>query len=216
MRKYLLTLLFLLAVVFCAGCIFPADNQDPIIGTWVSGEYTNLAGTHYLKMVEKFDTDFKIYETLYGSDGTTVSTTSVWIKDGDKKYISYYSPITFSYNPIKNTAVINCDFFNINNIMMSRSDSGNGMSGVWINDEPCEVMEDIYYLQFDIKDDGKGTVTYIKEDKGKNGSSVIYWTELGENMYAITITDPVIWTIENDGKLHDNYGCVYEKETQTQ
>lgn len=212
MKKYLIPLFLLLLLAFSAGCIQPTDPVDPVIGTWVSGEYTNLAGTHYTKMVETFNEDYTITETLYGADGTVVTTSSVWIKKDIDQYESYYAPVTFNYNPTRNTAEISCEFFSLEDTTVSRSDSGTGIVGIWTNDEPHEIMENIYYVQFDIQEGGSGTVTYIEEDLEKNGSSKIYWYGLGENMYVITITDPVEWRIGDDGKLHDNYGCVYEKE----
>ncbi|MDO5843849.1 MAG: hypothetical protein Q4Q53_01715 [Methanocorpusculum sp.] len=213
MKKIAAAVSIILLITVSAGCINGLDGlNDPIIGTWVSGEYTNLAGTHYTKMVETFCLNHTISESLYTSDDEFVRMSAVWENKGNNIYHSYYAPIILNYHPSDNHAVINSDLFLADDIILEHADSSKGIIGKWKTTYPREIKNDVRYLNFELFQDGKGTVEYLKEDKTIEGSSIVSWLKMDENSYAIVVSNSVVWEIKADGNLYDNFGCVYTKE----
>lgn len=211
MKKTLIAVFVLLAaVIIAAGCITTnEDTKDPLIGTWVSGEYTNSAGMHYLKIYETFYPDNTGAEKGYIDDGSLSQWNHMWVKLSENKYEAYYNPITFYLSADKQSAKAESTDTDVNNWIFKKTSGPEGIVGTWETETEYPFEGYSYLVSGETYEDGSGFLAFENE-VGKMSYN-FSWTEIGTNMYVIALSQKISLEIKSDGRLYDNYGCVYTK-----
>lgn len=213
MKKISLALLIIAAaaLIISAGCVtvLPAEPKDPLIGTWSAGEYTNAVGMHYLKIYETFYPDNTGSEKGYIDDGSLSEWNYLWIKKDEKKYEAYYSPITFYMSEDGKKGKADTTNTEVNDWVINRVSGSIGIIGEWKSAEKYQFIGQKYDIDIEVFKDGTGVLKFSNEIG--NLSYTFNWSEIGENLYVIGLAQTMKFEIKQDGKLYDNFGCVYSR-----
>ncbi|MDO5845001.1 MAG: hypothetical protein Q4Q53_07655 [Methanocorpusculum sp.] len=204
-----LIIIILSIAIIISGCIFNQEKEDPLVGTWVSGEYTNAAGMHYLEIYETFYANNTGTERGYLEGSKTTKWNHLWIKKSENKYEIFYSPITFRLSNNGNTGTGYSTDTPINDWEFARVSGKDTVVGKWNSTQKymyenveCDISSDFF-------EDGNGKIT-LTHALG-NHSYTFRWNEIGKDMYVLAMADMFEVEIKEDGKLYDNYGCIYTK-----
>lgn len=211
MNKIILSVLIsvVFTLIITAGCITTDEQKDAIVGTWVCGEYTNAAGMHYQKIYQTYYPDNTGVEKGYVVDETTTQWNFIWINKGDNKYEAYYSPIVFQISSDGKKGIGDSTDTPVNDWGFDRISGDTGVVGEWKSSQKYmfENMECEITVEFN--EDGRGILTLVSEYGTR--AFTITWSELGEEMYVVALSEIFKIEIKSDGKFYDSFGCVYSR-----
>lgn len=213
MKITILSLFCIAALLLTAGCISPAEApEDPLLGTWVTMNYTNSAGTYYTKIYDTFYPDHVGTEKGYVEDGSTTNWDFMWIKNTSEEnaYVVYYSPISFLLAKDGMSGVTDSAEESVNGWKFNRTaGTPNSFAGNWETDEMYLFNEQMFYLQANATADGEGTVRF-HNDAGEM-TIQLTWVGVGEGMYVLSFSHETGLKIHEDGQMYDDFGYLYTK-----
>jgi len=209
MKNTIIVGMFLLAVVFAAGCVGPAATPDPIVGSWSADEPELFGDTEFMYIFHADGTGNAV-ETYEDPEEITDVYNLTWKSTGNG---TYEASVQYQQNQL----IFSEDgkVFTILGDGSGAQFTGDGFVGVWTKDTPEEFEGVLYDVKFVFYENKTGlSARYYQNNATLESSSPLVWS-VENGVYRYSDPDVLFMlTLGADGVLTENWNnttCTYTR-----